>query len=94
MDLSLHACHGCPIAISNRVEKRNWLVLVGPIIDQMAHKSQNNFCVKQACLMVPHVSRCPSLPYPLKALAHQTKADSGFVLSGMLAQHGNDVLCD
>ena len=28
MDLSLHACQGCPIVISNRVENRNWLVLV------------------------------------------------------------------
>ena len=28
MDLSLHACQRCPIAISNRVENRNWLVLV------------------------------------------------------------------
>ena len=27
-DLSLHACQGCPISISNRVENRNWLVLV------------------------------------------------------------------
>ena len=33
------------------------------IIDRMAHKSQNNLSVKQACLIVPHVSRCPSLPY-------------------------------
>ena len=28
MDLSLHACQGCPMTISNRVENRNWLVLV------------------------------------------------------------------
>ena len=28
MDLSLHACQRSPIAISNRVENRNWLVLV------------------------------------------------------------------
>ena len=28
MDLRLHACRGCPITISNRVENRNWLVLV------------------------------------------------------------------
>ena len=28
MDLRLCACQGCPIAISNRVENRNWLVLV------------------------------------------------------------------
>ena len=28
MDLSLHACQGCPMAISNRVENINWLVLV------------------------------------------------------------------
>ena len=28
MDLSLYACQGCPIAISHRVENRNWLVLV------------------------------------------------------------------
>ena len=49
MDLSLHASQGCPIAISNRVQSK--LVSFG-IIDQMAHKSQNNFCVKQACLMV------------------------------------------
>ena len=28
MDLSLHACQRCPIAISNRVENQNWLVLV------------------------------------------------------------------
>ena len=28
MDVSLHAYQACPIAISNRVENRNWLVLV------------------------------------------------------------------
>ena len=28
MDLSLHACQGCPIAISSRVKNRNWLVLL------------------------------------------------------------------
>ena len=28
MDLRLYACQGCPITISNRVENRNWLVLV------------------------------------------------------------------
>ena len=28
MDLSLHACQRCPIVISNRVENRNWLLLV------------------------------------------------------------------
>ena len=28
MDLSLHLCQVCSIAISNRVENRNWLVLV------------------------------------------------------------------
>ena len=60
MGLRLYACQGCPIAISNRVENRN----VG-IIDQMAHNSQNNICVKQACWKVPHISRCPSLPYLL-----------------------------
>ena len=28
MDLSLHACQGCPIAISNKVVNQDWLVLV------------------------------------------------------------------
>ena len=28
MDLSLHAYQACPIAISNRVENGNWLILV------------------------------------------------------------------
>ena len=51
MDLSLHTCQECPTAISNRVEK--WKLFSLGTIDQMAYKSQNNFCVNQACLEVP-----------------------------------------
>ena len=41
-----------------------WELVSSGTIDQMAHKSQNNSCVKQACIKVPHVSSCPSLPIP------------------------------
>ena len=51
MDLSL-----------NRVENGNWLVLV-PLTSW--RKNRNIFSVKQACLNVPEVPRCPSLPYTL-----------------------------
>ena len=56
IDLSSHTFQGCSTAISNRK-----LVSFG-IIDQMAHKSQNNLCIKQACRILTSLNQCGSHP--------------------------------
>ena len=50
-------------AITNRVENRNWLVLVS----LTRWRTNRKIIYVSNSLTVPHVSRCPSLPYTLRA---------------------------
>ena len=46
--------------LSITLQGGKWKVVSFGTIDQLANKSQYNFC-QQACLKVPQISRCPSL---------------------------------
>ena len=63
--------------LSITLQGGKWKVVSFGTIDQLANKSQYNFC-QQACLKVPQVSRCPSLytllwDYTIHTLIHRIR---------------------
>ena len=82
MDLSLHACQGCPKAISNRVKNGNWLVFVP------CTRWRTNFCAKQACLTVP---TCPKVPQ--SPLCEENSSPNAGMLQTAWSEYKHENMC-
>ena len=76
MDLSLHSCQGCPTAISNRVENRNWLVLVLLTSTNRKIISVSNRPVSW-CPMSQGAPVCPIYMYEWYNLTVKSRGDWG-----------------